>query len=443
MSNYFEILKKRLSECEEELNRAQALLLLDPLTGFFNEQGFKRALSAEMSRCLREDHFVAISLIEIQSLDVLQNVYGVYGVQKVVAFVAQELKRILRKYDILGTTNKGLFWAVCSVKRSSEGAKISERLYKKLNQLVYDDGEIVFSIRVAIITRIVCGTQWIPEILNQHLKLLPKARLAQEPLILLGEENSKRMIIESEIFKTISRGELALALQPIIDIHTKKVVFYEVLARYVSENDTFPAQVFMPAVETLGLFREMDRQILYKALAVLKESPEIEKLSINISLEYLFRELESDLLRWTKELEILHEAVILEITERKSPFSPLALSSKLHFLKSNGFNLGLDDFGVEISNLFLLREISWDLVKVDGRFIKGLVTNKFDQEVVRFLSGCTKLLKFKLVAEQVEDAHVFNELFRFGIHYAQGFFCGKPEIIPETRFLKPPRREEG
>ncbi len=438
-----EILKKRLAECEEELARTQELLLLDPLTGFLNERGFLRALTAEMSRCLREGTFIALTLIEIQSLDSLQNVYGVYGVQKVLSFIAQQLRKLVREYDLLATTAKGLFWVVSAIRRTGEGARIAERIFQKLNALEYDDGEVAFPIRVAVITRIICGSHSVPEIMNQHLKHLPKARLAQEPLILLGEEDPRRKALESEIFRAISRGELALALQPIINLHTGKVVFYEVLARYVAENDTFSAQVFMPSVEELGLFRELDRQILYKSLVVLKESPELGKLAINISQEYLSQELERDLLPWTRDLQLFPEDIILEVSERKSSLSPLALASKLHFLKGEGFQLSLDDFGVETSNLILLRDIPWDLVKVEGRFVRGLLTNDFDRQVLRFLSNCSHLLGFKLVAEQVEEKKILAELPRYQVELAQGFFCGEPQIIPETRYLKPPKRREG
>ncbi len=443
MADEKEILKKRLSECEEELARTQELLLIDPVTGFFNERGFLRALSAEMSRCLREGTFLALTLIEIQHLESLQNVYGLYGVQKVLTFIAEHLKRNLRPYDLLGTTARNLLWVVSAIKKTGEGARLAQRVYRLLNELVYDDGDLVFPIRTAIITRIICGGAAPGEILNQSLKLLSEARLAQEPLIVLGGETSQRKSLEREIFRAIAKGELAVALQPVINIHTGKTIFYEVLARFISEGHTFSAGTFMPSVEHLGLFEELDRQILYKAMVLLKESPEIGKVAVNISQEYALRELSKDLLAWTKSIGIYPEDLILEINERKSTFSPLALSSKLNFLKAEGFTLSLDDFGVESANLFLLRDIPWDLVKVDGRFVRGLLTNDFDRKVLRFLSECASLLGFKLVAEQVEEEKILKEVARYGVFYAQGFYCGEPEIIPETRFLKPPKTGEG
>ncbi len=443
MAEEKEILQKRLSECEEELARTRELLLIDPVTGFFNERGFLRALNAELSRCLREGTFLALTLIEIQNLESLQNIYGLYGVQKVLAFLAEHLKRHLRPYDLLGITAHNLLWVVSAIRKTGEGARLAQRVYRLLNELVYDDQELVFPIRTAVITRIICGGAAPGEILNQSLKLLPEARLVQEPLIVLGEETPRQKSLEKEIFRAIARGELAVALQPVINIQTGKTIFYEVLARFISEEDTFSAGTFMPSVEHLGLFEELDRQILYKAMVLLKESPEIGRVAVNISQEYALRELGKDLLSWTKSIGIYPEDLILEINERKSTFSPLALSSKLNFFKAEGFTLSLDDFGVESANLFLLRDIPWDLVKVDGRFVRGLLTNDFDRRVLRFLADCASLLGFKLVAEQVEEERILREVARYGVLYAQGFYCGEPEIIPETRFLKPPRTGEG
>jgi len=441
MSDDREILKKRLSECEEELARTRELLLIDPVTGFFNERGFLRALSAEISRCLREGSFLALTLAEIQNLESVENLYGLYGVQKVLTFVAEHLKRHLRDYDLLGITPRNHLWIVSSIRKSGEGARLAQRIYRLLNEISYDDGELVFPLRSAVITRIVCGGATPGELLNQSLKLLPEARLAREPLILLGGETPRQKTLEREVFRTIARGELAIALQPVINIQTRKTVFYEVLARFVSEEDTFSAGTFMPSVEHLGLFEEMDRQILYKAMVLLKESPEIGRVAVNISQEYALRDLANEVLEWTRSLEIYPQDLILEINERKSHFSPLALSSKLNFLKAEGFTLSLDDFGVESANLFLLRDIPWDLVKVDGRFVRGLLTNDFDRKVLRFLSDCAALLGFRLVAEQVEEERILKEVARFGVLYAQGFYCGEPEIIPETRLIKPPRRD--
>ncbi|QJA06229.1 GGDEF domain-containing protein [Thermosulfurimonas marina] len=439
MSSETAFLKKRLLECEEELARAQELLLIDPVTGFLNERGFLRALSAEMARCLREGSFLALCLVEIQNLEPLQNIHGLYGVQKVLAFVAENIKRQQRAYDLLGTTGRGLFWITAAVKKSSEGAAVAQRLYRFLNQLSYQDQELSFPIKAAVVTRVVCGGHQPSELLNEALKLLPQARLSPEPLILLGGESPEKKSLERELFNAITRGELVLALQPVINTESGQTVFYEVLARYISEDErTLSAGAFMLSVEDLGLFEELDRQILYKALVLLRESPELGKLAINLSQEYVYQNLARDLSAWVKDLKVFPEDLILEINERKSGFSPLVLAQKLSLLKAEGYLLSLDDFGVETSNLFLLRDIPWDFVKVDGRFVRGLLTNEFDRLVLGFLSRCARQRDFRLVAEQVEEERVLREVRKFGVPYAQGFYCGEPQLIPETRYLKPP-----
>ncbi|HFC97841.1 MAG TPA: GGDEF domain-containing protein [Thermosulfurimonas dismutans] len=430
-------LKKRLAECEEELARTRELLLIDPITGFFNERGFLRALNAEMSRCLREGYFLALTLLEIQGLEAVEGVFGVFGVQKILSFLAEHLKKHLRVYDLLGTTSRNIFWIATPIKRTGEGARIAQRIQELVEDLVYDDGKLTFPVRTTLITRVLCGGSPSAELLHQTLKLLPKARLAREPLVILGSESPEQKSLEQKIFRAIVRGELAVALQPAVNIRTGKVVFHEVLARFISEEGTVSAGTFLPSVEGLGLFEDLDRQILYKALVLLRNTPEIGRVAVNISPEYVLGNLAQDLLSWIRELDLYPQDVILEI-HPKSTVPPLSLFPKLHFLKGEGFSLSLDKFGNEGVYLSFLRDIPWDMVKVDGGCIRGLITNEFDRRVLGFLSDCALLQGFKLVAEQVEEERILRELTRYGISYAQGFHCGEPELIPETRYVKPP-----
>jgi EAL domain-containing protein (putative c-di-GMP-specific phosphodiesterase class I) len=228
-------------------------------------------------------------------------------------------------------------------------------------------------------------------------------------------------------------GVIGFAMQPVINTQNNKLEFFEILARIPHDRDqTIEACDFIKKIEELALMRELERTILYKAMVYLSEHPEIKKISINISLDYLDEDFERDFNQFLQEVKMNPQRILIEITEKtglsldKHP----RLLEKLFLLKKKGFLIVLDDFGQKNSNINLLKEFPWDIVKIDGEFIAHIINNQFDQELIKFLVKLSRIQGFKLVAEFVEDDQIVQFLKEAGVHFLQGFFVGQGNVFP-------------
>jgi EAL domain-containing protein (putative c-di-GMP-specific phosphodiesterase class I) len=94
-----------------------------------------------------------------------------------------------------------------------------------------------------------------------------------------------------------------------------------------------------------------------------------------------------------------------------------------------GCEFALDDFGAGFASFYYLKHLSFDIVKIDGEFIRDLPNNRTNQLVVQSVVGIASGLGKKTVAEFVEDEQTLALLRSYGVDYAQGFHLAMPRAI--------------
>ena len=98
-----------------------------------------------------------------------------------------------------------------------------------------------------------------------------------------------------------------------------------------------------------------------------------------------------------------------------------------HRLSSLGCRFALDDFGAGFGSFYYLKHLPFDLVKIDGDFVKNLPRSRTDQLTVQAIVQIAQGLDKTTVAEYVQDARSVELLRTYGVDYAQGFHIGMPE----------------
>src|SRR5262249_38960858 len=152
----------------------------------------------------------------------------------------------------------------------------------------------------------------------------------------------------------------------------------------------------------LGLVRQMDRHVLELAAAELAIDPNIE-LAVNLS------GLTAADPSWFRALKVLlrdhpemAQRLIFEITETTALQDVEETARFIQQLKELGCRLSLDDFGAGYTSFRHLQALSFDIVKIDGSFIRSLRDNPEHQLFVRILLGMADAFGLKAVAECVE-----------------------------------------
>lgn len=218
-----------------------------------------------------------------------------------------------------------------------------------------------------------------------------------------------------------------IALQPVVDAGAPgRVLFKEALIR-ISHADgrVAPAGTFMPALTRLGRAAEADCAALALVLEELALTPDL-RLSVNVSEEALSDQ------RWVSPIidapVDVTERLIVELSEEANLCTVPAIRT-LAALRRCGVALALDDFGAGRTSFSQLRDIRFDMVKIDGGFIRGIEQSPDNQALVTALVGIARQFDMTVVAEFVETAEQARVLRRLQVDGFQGYLFGEPMLV--------------
>lgn len=219
-----------------------------------------------------------------------------------------------------------------------------------------------------------------------------------------------------------------LAYQPVVQARMpKRAAFYEGLIRIVDHNGRIiPAADFMDAVETNEIGRRIDCLALEMGLATLASEPTI-RLSINMSARSIgYPEWLAALERGLRHDPTIGERLILEITESSAMIMPDLVTVFMQDMQERGICFALDDFGAGYTAFRYLKDFYFDIVKIDGGFIRDITNDPENQVLVQALVSIARHFDMFTVAESVEQAEEARLLVDMGVDCLQGYFYGAP-----------------
>lgn len=228
-------------------------------------------------------------------------------------------------------------------------------------------------------------------------------------------------------------GQLAVVFQPVVHAGGSHTIgFHECLARIRRPDGTLlTASGFMPALERLGLAPLIDRQVLSAALDTLARFPAV-RLSVNI-----FPQTMQDagwmaiFDRVARRDPALLERLIIEVTETCSVLDPRRTLAFMDRLRRHGVAFALDDFGAGHTSMHYLRDFRFDIVKIDGRFVRDIRPDSDGAFFVERLVEIARRFEMMTVAEAVQGPAEARCLSGIGVEYFQGFWFGSPSLVLE------------
>jgi EAL domain-containing protein (putative c-di-GMP-specific phosphodiesterase class I) len=224
----------------------------------------------------------------------------------------------------------------------------------------------------------------------------------------------------------IRERRFTLAYQPVVGLSDGRLHHHEVLVRF-DDNSPFPT---IRMAEEMELIQSLDQAVLEEALAVLARSPGLI-LAVNVSGRSLMTDAYVEhALMLVKRSPDLSGRLMFELTESAAVEDLASADRRLQALRQAGCEVCLDDFGAGAASLAYLQQLTLDLLKIDGRYIRDLQHGGREATFVRHLVNMCGELNVKTLAEMVETPQAEDAVRRAGVHYAQGWLYGRPAEAP-------------
>ncbi|HAM78113.1 MAG TPA: diguanylate cyclase [Treponema sp.] len=250
------------------------------------------------------------------------------------------------------------------------------------------------------------------------------------------EFNRKKYIVNS-IDNAIKNGYIKVFYQPVVWAADGKLCGAEALARWDDPDFGFlQPGAFISILEEYHLIHKLDMAVLEIVCRDLSEAMDkglrVFPISINFSrldfeLLNLADELDSCMERYGIDKGLIH----VEVTESMLGEGNAKLTGMLNKLRERGYSLWLDDFGSGYSGLNVLKDYSFDMMKIDMNFLSKFSENKKSQPILTSIVDLAGKIGMKTLSEGVETNEAYDFLRSIGCQRLQGYLFGKPMLKSE------------
>ncbi len=264
----------------------------------------------------------------------------------------------------------------------------------------------------------------------------------------MNASSAERVALESALRHAVTRDELFLQYQPVVDSDAGRIVGVEALVRWQHpERGLIPPDRFIPIADESGLIVEIGAWVLAKACAQMRAWHDQGfsglTIAVNVSAVQFGQPRLLEVVSGTLEASGLDpRCLMLEITEGVLMKDAETAVGMLRALKNMGVKIAVDDFGTGYSSLTYLKRFPIDVLKIDRSFVRDLVDDEDDAAIVRAIIALAKSLHLTTVAEGVETAEQASLLRTQAVERFQGYYFSRPlsdekisEKLAKDRFL--------
>lgn len=421
LANMTELLEKQVKERTEQLEHQ---LSFDTLTGLYNRH--------VLSQDLKHDKFTMLTLVDIDRLQFINDLYGPEIGNQVIIKVANILTKYAQETGckLYRTSGDEFALAHNTMRHEDSFSFISTLSSTTTNMHLFMD-EIGQEVNVDTTIGLALGDE---NILTHANIALKHAKNNHHQYVIynnaLNSLQKMKEIVEwkNKVETAITTNNIIPVFQPIVD---KKgtMLKYETLMRMRVVEDGVEKLIspyfFLDTAIKTKLYPQLSHTIISAALEILKTSN--HTLSINLTYNDFTNADIVDLLTTQLSQHNIGNRLIFEIVESENIGDYELLKSFIDKFRNYGVRIAIDDFGAGFSSFQQIVQTSPDYIKIDGSLIKDIDTDLSSLTIVKAIIQFSQELGIKVIAEFVHSEHILNILQSLGIKEFQGFYFYEPK----------------
>lgn len=243
--------------------------------------------------------------------------------------------------------------------------------------------------------------------------------------------------IEEQFREAIDKEEFLVYYQPKVMLRNYRLAGAEALCRWMHDGQLVPPNDFIPILEQSVMICELDYYMLEHVCRDIRrwidEGKTIVPVSVNLSRRHMGDpDLLGKLVEIIDKYSVPHQYIEIELTETTTDVGFRDLKTVVYGLHEAGIHTSVDDFGVGYSSLNLIRQVPWDVIKIDKSFLPDHIEpNSVQYVMLCHLFSMLQEMGYKCIVEGVETVEQVKMLKANNCYLAQGYHFDKPLEVCE------------
>jgi diguanylate cyclase (GGDEF)-like protein/PAS domain S-box-containing protein len=408
----------------------------DVVTGLPNRTLALDRLDQLLKSARRSEKMVAVLFLDMDHFKKANDTLGHEAGDRLLRVAADRLVDNIREHDTVARFGGDEFLILLGgLDNAMEAQPVAEKLLESFRDpFELDERELTFTVSVGIAVAPTDGETARDLLRNADIAMYESKVEGRNTYHFFTEEMNhdveRRLAIEEQLRGAMSRDEITLHYQPIVELGSGHIVAAEALARWSNPAlGQVPPDEFIAIAEQNGMIDAVGHFVLEQALgAVVKwrrTRPDF-RVSVNVSPQQ-FRdpELARRIGRALKQAGLPGQALRIEVTESVLLGGRHQAGKALNQLKELGVSIAMDDFGTGYASLSYLRRFPFDVLKIDRSFVGDITEDPADCELVVASLALAHSLGLTVIAEGIETVAQLQLLREHACDMGQGFLFGR------------------
>ena len=410
----------------------------DRLTGLANRTLLEEHLGLAVARARRNGTAIALLCFDLDGFGLVNDSLGHAAGDEVLRETARRVVDVTRAHDLLARPGGDEFVLLLSDLDDApvDAATVVGRVIRDSLAPAYRVAGAEFHLSASI------GISLFPDHADDADDLLRRADVAMEQAKQRGTgpaffepaavDARTRLSLSARLRRALERDEFVLHYQPVLDPVTERVHAAEALIRWNDpEEGLVGPGAFIPAAEDSGVIDAIGEWVLDAVCRqahawAAADAPPV-RLSFNLSPRELRRaDIVPSIIERVAAYGLEPASFCVEVTESSALSQPARMGALVRDLNEAGFAMAIDDFGTGHSSLTRLRELPFQILKIDRSFLRTVPHDPQAGAIVAAVLALARALGMTTIAEGVETAEQQAFLVAEGCPLVQGFHLGRP-----------------